>query len=490
MHPFKGHFIGGRWTVREGACYRSTNPATSEPVLEVRYGDGSEVEEAVDWACRAFADWRKLSTDRRAEYLRAFQRALQQREEALAEAITAEMGKTLHEARQEARSCAAKVEITLTEGRRLVEGFTPEGVRGGCHFLPLGVMAVIGPYNFPAHLPNGHIVPALMTGNTVIFKPSSVTPLVGQVYAEAAEAAEFPPGVFNLLQVRRGLADRLVTDRRVRGVLFTGSYAVGRRLKELTLDDPWKMLALEMGGKNCAIIAEDAHPEQAFQEVVMGAYLTTGQRCSRTARVLVHRKLAKEMEERLVEAARRIQGGDPRKRDTFMGPMASVSARQRFLDALRAAGSVAETLVPARPGDHCFVSAALHRVRRPSPDHPYLREEIFGPDLCLEVVEDLEEAVARASDSDYGLALAVFSRRREVFEEVMRRVPAGVANWNRSTVGATGRLPFGGVGKSGNYRPSGLFAPYYCTYAVAELSNSYGQTHPEPCPGFPVEALR
>lgn len=488
VEAFRGHYVDGRWELLDGGSFTSTNPATMEPVFEARHGDGAEVDRAVAAAHRAFLDWRMRPFDERADALRRFAAALQAREERLALAITTEMGKVLHEARLEAKACVEKVRITLEEGSRLVASFSPEGLDGACHFLPLGVMAVIGPYNFPAHLANGHIVPALMTGNTIVFKPSSVTPWVGQVYAEAAAEAGFPPGVFNMLQIRRGHGDRLVAHPLVRGVLFTGSWEVGLHFKKLTVADPWKLLALEMGGKNCTIVHEDAHLEQAVQEVAMAAFLTTGQRCTGTARVIVHERLAAQFEEALVELTRRIQPGDPLGADTFMGPLASRSALKGFMDwhARLEGDSAVQTLVAPSNPKACFVTPALRKVVRYDPTHPYVREEIFGPDLSIEPVASFEEAVARACDTDYGLAFAVFTKDRSVFEEALRRVPTGVVNWNRSTTGATSRLPFGGVGKSGNHRPAALWSPYYCTYPVAELRNAYGVVKEKPCPGFPA----
>ncbi|MCA9795116.1 MAG: aldehyde dehydrogenase family protein [Candidatus Eremiobacteraeota bacterium] len=488
---YRGHFINGAWKVVPGNAYASVNPATGERVLEVSYGDGSEVEEAVEAAHQAFLQWRMLDKKERASYLERFAEALKERSEPLAQAITAEMGKTILEARAEAAACVAKIGITLGEGQALVDRFDPEGLDGSCHFMPFGVMAVIGPYNFPAHLANGHIVPALMTGNTVVFKPSSVTPLVGQVYAEAAEAAGFPPGVFNLLHIRRAVGDKLLTHPLVRGVLFTGSYEVGLHIKRVTLEDPWKILALEMGGKNCSIVCQDAHLEQALTELVTGAYLTTGQRCTGTARVIVHDSLVSKLEEGLARAAGQLKSGDPLAADTFMGPLASASALQGFMASQEMANKdpALATLVAAENPAHCLTSAALHRVERYRPDHPYLREEVFGPALTIEAVADTDEAIARALDTDYGLSFSIFTRERSTYETALRSVPCGIVNWNRATNGASGRLPFGGLGKSGNHRPAALWAPYYCTYPVAELRKPYGQVDENPCPGFPKEVI-
>ena len=487
---FRGHYIDGAWRRYDDNPYRSTNPFTGETVFEAAFGQGEEVELAVGAAARAFKGWRLTSFEERAELLRAFGSALEARKEELAQAISQEMGKTLHEARIEAGACAGKVRITLEHGSKLVAPFSPEGLEGAeCVFRPLGVMAVVGPYNFPAHLANGHIVPALMTGNTVVFKPSSVTPLVGQIYAEAAEAAGFPPGVFNMLQIRRQLGDKLLTDQRVKGILFTGSYAVGLHIKRITLEDPWKLLALEMGGKNCSVVLDDAHLQQTVTELVTGSYLTTGQRCTGTARIIATRKIAQDLESGLVEYAGQLKSGDPQAPNTFMGPLATLGAKRDFLTMERQAeeDSAFQTLVKAGDFDHASVGVGLHRVLDYNASHPYLREEVFGPALTIEVVDNVEEALARACESDYGLSFSIFSKEKSNHELASRTVPCGIVNWNRATNGASGLLPFGGLGKSGNHRPAALFAPYYCTYPVAQLQKPYGKVESNPCPGFPKE---
>ncbi len=484
---FKGHFIHGAFTKSSGSDYCSVNPFTGDDVFRVSYGDGSEVHEAVESAYSAWLSWRSLGHEERAAHLRSLAVALQEREQDLAWAIASEMGKIYSEALTEARACVGKIKVTLEEAYPWVRPFEPEGLAGACHFKPYGVMAVIGPYNFPAHLANGHIIGALMTGNTVVFKPSSTTPLVGQVYAEAVEASSLPAGVVNVLHIRRSLGDELITHPKVRGILFTGSYEVGLHLKEKTLKDPWKILALEMGGKNCAIATSSASVEQVIYEVFTGAYLTTGQRCTGTARLLIDAKIAAPVIEGLVSLTKGLESGDPFGADTFMGPLANKSAVKSFLAAQQQAKSNPrlKTLVPGQVLDHCRVSASLHLVEDYNSCDPFLREEVFGPALSIEVVASLEEAITRAQESDYGLSCSVFSAAREDFNTVLESVPCGIVNFNRATCGASGRLPFGGVGKSGNHRPAALFAPMSCAYPVAELRGDYGVV-PEVKPqGFP-----
>lgn len=497
---FRGVYIDGAWEEIEAgqASFETQNPYSGKGVLLLHPAGPSQVARAVEAAHRAFLTWRATSLEERQEVLLRFKERLLERKEELADAITAEMGKIRSEALVEAGACAGKIDLTLGEAAQRVGDVHPEGLTGGFFtYRPHGVMAVIGPYNFPIHLANGHIIAALMTGNTVVFKPSSVTPLVAQVYAQAAHDAGFPPGVFNLLPMTRQAGDHLVTHPLVRGILFTGSWAVGLHFKRLTLEDPHKILALEMGGKNAVIVADDAHLEQAISEIVTGAYLTTGQRCTGTARVICTPRHYDRLEEALALAAGAITSGDPMSPETFMGPLASQGALRTFrkdLQLAEEAGSGLSALVPYREvpdtGGVCGVGACLHRVENYSADNPYLREEVFGPALTIEKVEDLDQAFERAQHSDYGLSFSVFSESEDTYRRAMIEVPSGIINWNRATNGASGRLPFGGVGKSGNHRPAALFAPEYCAYPVASLRKPFGEVDREPCPGFPQEVWK
>lgn len=494
---YKGVYIDGAWRPVEesSASFETENPHSGDKVLQVHPAGVEQAGEAVEAAHRAFHGWRALGHEGRQEVLLRFKEALKARREEIALAISTEMGKLFSEGLAEADACVGKIDITLGEAYARVADVHPAGLAGAFWtYRPHGVMAVIGPYNFPIHLANGHIIAALMTGNTVVFKPSSVTPWVGQIYTEALHEAGFPAGVFNLLPMTRQAGDALVSHPLVRGILFTGSWAVGLHFKRLTLEDPHKILALEMGGKNAVIVADDAHLEQTISEVLTGAYLTTGQRCTGTARVIVTPRHYDKLEEALALGAEKIGSGDPFAEGTFMGPLASRGAFRTFtreVEVAEAADSGFSALVPYRQaGGVCGVGACLHRVDRYDPNHPYLREEVFGPALTIEKAADLDDAFRRAQDTDYGLAFSVFSESEATYRRALDEVPSGIVNWNRATNGASGRLPFGGTGKSGNHRPAALFAPEYCAYPVASLSKPYAQVDRTPCPGFPQEVWR
>ena len=476
----RGNYIDGRFIVPhdpEGAI-RSTNPGDPSDVIGEFPYRADAIDEAVAAAKRAFTSWSRTPFEERAGYLRRYAEAARKNKERLAEAISREMGKALWEARTEAAAVANKVGITLEDGMRLVREMVPEGVAGRVRYLPRGVMAVIGPFNFPAHLPNGHIVPALATGNTVVFKAASANPAVGQILAECVDEAGFPPGVLNLVTIPGRHGDRLVGHRDVDGVLFTGSTEVGMHIEQLTLEQHWKITALEMGGKNAAIVLDDAPFEQALYEVLTGAFLTTGQRCTATSRVICQRGIAERFADRLAAATSRLVVGAQSDPGAFMGPLVNRGAAEEFASWQRTAETEgAETLTAgglmddAPHPDAAYVRPSLHRVAAVDPTSTYQRSELFAPDACIYTVDTLEEAIALADNTEYGLACSVFTESQSAYEEVVRGVRAGVINLNRSTVGASSKLPFGGMKASGNGHPAALFSTLYCTYPVASLEN-------------------
>ncbi len=439
------------------------------------------VDSAVESARKAFATWRKTTVAERANLLKAYQAAIKKREEELAEAIAREVGKPLWEAKSEVATMLNKVDITINESMKLVADYEVakimENTTGMCRYRPLGVMAVIGPFNFPGHLPNGHIVPALMTGNTVVFKPSEKSAFVGQIMAELFSEAGFPKGVFNLLQGEREIGRRLCVHEGVDGVLFTGSYEVGTRIKQDTLQQHWKLLALEMGGKNAAIVWDDANLDVAIHETLIGAYLTAGQRCSATSRIIVHSKVADEFVTRFHERAKAFKIGHPLE-EVFMGPLvesASVDRYMKFLGiAVREGCEMimrGKSLDIGRQGNYvapsiCLVKDSSIEAARKS---IYQQTEFFAPNVAILTSDDLDTAIALANVTQYGLVTSVFTQSRAHFDQCLDGLQMGLVNWNKSTVGASSRLPFGGFKKSGNHFPTALSSTLYCTAPVASL---------------------
>jgi len=462
--------IGGSWAEPKSAegVIDDRSPADLGVTLGRYPWATSQVEAAVAAAREAAARFAAVPQEERAQLVRRIGAVLKEREEELARAIALDVGKPLWEARTEAQACSAKAAITVEEGLKLASGFPAPGQPDAeCRFRPLGVLAVLGPFNFPAHLPNGHILPALACGNAVVFKPSDVAPHAAEVYARCLEQAGAPRGVFNLVQGGSAVGAALAGHPDVDGVLFTGSWAVGQAIRKANQGQT-KLLALEMGGKNAALVLADADLEKAAYDVLFSAFVSAGQRCTATSRAIVVGD-ARRFARRIAQLAANLAIGHPFDEGVFMGPMASPAAAEKFERGLRAAD--AETLLASRrirPRglDGCYVTPAVHFVEQRR-DTPYEREELFGPDLAVYPGRSEEEAVEIANATDYGLAASVHTLSAAAFDRCQRALECGVVNWNAPTVGASGRLPFGGLKRSGNHRPAALWSTLYCAAPVA-----------------------
>jgi acyl-CoA reductase-like NAD-dependent aldehyde dehydrogenase/4-aminobutyrate aminotransferase-like enzyme/GNAT superfamily N-acetyltransferase len=440
---------------------------------------------AAEAAAEASGDWAKLSRQERFDALAGLREALRGRSKDLADAIVLETGKLRSEAAGEVNALLGRfdmvkgaVDADLREGG--VPGFPGEQLR----YHALGVVGVIGPFNYPLHLCHAHAVPAMLMGNAVVVKGSEVTPLCAQVYAQAVSDSGLPPGVFNMVQGDGASGAALASNPHVRGLCFTGSYAVGRKITEQAIQRPELLVALEMGGKNTVVVAEDADLRQAAHEIVVGGYLTTGQRCTCTDRVLVHESRREELLSALVPMVESLHFGDPESPESFAGPMTTAAGREALEKALGAAEAAgAEARVPGgRQSGGLYAKASLHVL--PDGLHEvsgYTDSELFGPNVGVETFSDDDEAIAVLRASEFGLANSVFTFSNNRFERFYRETNSGILNRNRSTNQASPRLPFGGLGKSGNYRPAGAHAARNVVAAVAVQENVIGriQVHPK-----------
>ncbi|HVO29725.1 MAG TPA: aldehyde dehydrogenase family protein [bacterium] len=435
----------------------------------------SAVDHAVSCARQALPAWRDTPLLDRAAALRRFRENLDAHRDRLADTITRESGKPRWESLAEINLMMAKVDVTLEAGVSDVADFGPGGNAGICRYRPLGVCVVLAPFNFPGHLPASHFIPALATGNTVVYKPSPLTPGVGQVISDLVDRSKFPRGVFNMIQGDADVGRALAIHADVNGVFLHGRWETGLSVQHDTVGQVRKLLALETGGKNAAIVLDAEAIDRTAYEIAFSAFVTAGQRCTATSRVFVTHDVAPKLLPKLIAWAKGVKVGDPFDESVFMGPLASDQAVKRLIrgiDAATAAG--AEPLVsggPAQTGkDGFYVRPSIHRLKVLGTSL-YETEELFAPDLAVYEVESVEHALEQCARSEYGLALAVFTSKRDLFDKVRRESRDGIVNWNRGTVGASSRLPLGGTGRSGNYRPTALHAVRYATWPQASMED-------------------
>ncbi len=467
-----GVYVKGSWAPGAGAPFESINPSTGGVSWSGCAASAEQVSAAVGAAREAFAEWSMRPVDERAGILKAYAEIAKGRAEEIATAISTDMGKTMHEARQEAGAVAGKIALALRAyDERTGTRSTPTdfGAAEITH-RPHGVVAVLGPYNFPAHLPNGHIVPALLAGNTCVLKPSELSPRVASVLAEALAEAGLPAGCFNIVQGGGDVGQALLADD-IDAVCFTGSSSTGAKIHAAFGGRPQVRLALEMGGNNPLIVWDTGDVKAAAQLVRDSAYLTSGQRCTCARRLIVNdgeegEKLLAELQALIADVVIGAADED----GVYLGPLVSAQAAAQataFQDELLKQGGKALARLEIQSQGDAFVSPGLIDMSDAS-DAP--DEELFGPLLQVWRVGDFDEALRLANATKYGLAAGLVSDRRELWEKFRATIRAGVVNWNRPTVGASGGLPFGGPGLSGNHSPGGSYAADYCAWPMASLT--------------------
>ncbi|WP_269516171.1 succinylglutamate-semialdehyde dehydrogenase [Brevundimonas subvibrioides] len=465
-------YIDGRWTEGAGDGFASFDPATEGRVWRGNEASTAQVGTAVEAARAAFPDWADRPRADRIDAMKRYQAALKARAPAFAEAISRETGKALWETTAELGSMAGKVDLSIRAYDERTGERTAETAFGHAtlRHRPHGVAAVLGPFNFPGHLPNGHIVPALLAGDTVVFKPSEETPHAGQLIAECLEEAHLPSGVFNLVQGGRDVGAALL-DQPIDALMFTGSGAAGAHFRRKFADDPHVILALELGGNNPLVVWDAADAEAVAGIVVQSAFVTTGQRCSCARRLIVPEGAAGDA---IVEAVnslvdRLIFAPWDSTPEPYGGPLISQRAAEQALAALQQRIDIGARVIRASgPVDNlpgAFVQPAILDVTGIDvPD-----EEMFAPFLSVTRVPTFEAAIAAANATRYGLSAGLVSDDPKNWDHFIRRIRAGVVNFNRPTTGAAGDMPFGGLGASGNHRPSAYYAADYCAYPVASF---------------------
>ncbi|BBP95871.1 N-succinylglutamate 5-semialdehyde dehydrogenase [Burkholderia sp. SFA1] len=481
-------YIGGQWQEGKGAAFASRNPGTDETVWQGTSASADDVDRAVSAARRAFASWSALSFEERVAVAKRFASLLNENKEALANIIGRETGKPLWEARTEVASMAAKVDISVQAyHERTGEKRAPmaDGVAVLRH-RPHGVVAVFGPYNFPGHLPNGHIVPALIAGNAVVFKPSELAPGVAAATVALWIQAGLPAGVLDLVQGEKDTGVALANHRQIDGLFFTGSSDTGTLLHRQFGGRPEIVLALEMGGNNPLVIANVEDIDAAVHHTIQSAFLSAGQRCTCARRLFVpDDAFGERFMQRLIDVSANIRVGRyDEEPQPYMGAVISARAAARLVQAqadLIERGAKPLLDMTQRAPNLGFVSPAILDVTnaRDVPD-----EEHFGPMVQVARYKTFDEAIERANDTAYGLSAGLLADGEAAWKHFQRTIRAGIVNWNRPTNGASSAAPFGGVGRSGNQRPSAYYAADYCSYPMASVESAQLQMPASVSPGL------
>jgi acyl-CoA reductase-like NAD-dependent aldehyde dehydrogenase len=453
MHELIGNFIEGKWqAAKSGKTTRNINPATGESLGEVVVSGREDAEAAIAAAKAALPAWRKLPAPKRGEILARAALEMQRRKDELARALCLEEGKTLGESGGEVQKAINVIEFQSGEGRRLNGETVPSELPSTIAWTqrePLGVVALVTPWNFPVAIPIWKLCPALICGNTVVLKPASITPWCAKIIAEIFTTAGLPAGVLNVVfGPGSTVGDTLVSHPDVKAISFTGSNEIGLKLYAQGAAGH-KKVQCEMGGKNPLIVLEDADLDLAATATVQGAFGSTGQRCTATSRAVVHTKVVAEFTKLVVEKTRALKVGDGTQAGVNVGPCVDEGQFKTVMSYLEIGKREAKVLCGGeRVGDKGFFVAptVLGGVKR---DMRIAQEEVFGPVLAILEVKDFDEAIEVANDCQYGLTSSIFTQDVTRVFQYLERIETGITHVNSPTVGGEAQLPFGGMKATG-----------------------------------------
>ncbi|MBA3536759.1 MAG: succinylglutamate-semialdehyde dehydrogenase [Tatlockia sp.] len=483
-------YIDGQWIQGQGDSFISINPADGTLVWRGTSATPAEVIAANRAAHKALPVWSSLDFGLRASYLKLFASKVAAKRQQLAYLIALETGKPLWEANTEVSSVIAKINLSIEAYQeRNAEKVTNTAEANAClRYKPHGVAAVLGAFNFPAHLSNSHIAPALLAGNTVVYKPSEYTPAVAEFIVQCWHDCGLPPGVINCIQGDAACGKALLSAD-IQAVYFTGSYLTGKKIHQHFSDKPEVILALEMGGNNPLIIDEVANRSAAVYHTILSTMITAGQRCTCARRLFVPDSLTGDafLYQFVQSCKKLIVGKFNDQPDPFMGPVISHRHAQAHLEAQEAlihAGGESLLTMKSLAENSGFLSPGIIDMTQ---SRKVADEEIFAPLVQIYRYGDFEEALDLANQTRYGLAAGLISDSPQRFEHFYKTIRAGLINWNRPTTGALGSLPFGGVGCSGNHRPSAYFAADYCSYPIASLEQPLLTKPEQLLPGIDLE---
>lgn len=463
--------IQGKWVEGKGAPLLSENPCTGEVFWKSHSADLSQLEDALLAAKEAAKQWKKTTLHERKKLLINAKDLLVQKKTEFADLISQETGKPHWETLSEVSAVIGKFAISFDayDVRCAFRHQETSNAANITRHKPHGVAAILGPFNFPVHLPNGHIIPALLAGNTIIFKPSELTPACTSYYIHCLQEAGFPDGVINLIHGGADIGAAIVESPHINALYFTGSWPTGQKIQEKSLAFPGRILALEMGGNNPLIVWNTQNYFQAAITTIHSSYITTGQRCSCARRLIVqNNKEGEKFIQTLIRLTASLKIGAPdMTSDPFMGPLINKHAAQKVREAYsNMIANGAHPLIPLKETeeDSAYVSPILVDCTKIKD----LRdEEIFGPFLQLYRADSFDEALAIANNTAYGLCAGILTDELALYAQFWEEATAGVINWNTPLTGASSNAPFGGLGKSGNHRPSAYYAADYCAYPVA-----------------------
>lgn len=476
----------------DGAFHRSSkqdeniakySPANLDHYLWEGKVNYSHIEPVIHSAIDGFNKWRKTTFKERIAFLEKYKEIAESKKDEIARAIALETGKPLWESLTEAAAITAKVNVTISDSLKRIEQSTIKNILPNIdgHFIykPIGPTLIIGPFNFPCHLANGQILSNLLAGNSVIFKPSEKTMYSSELLIKIFHQAGFPKGVVNLIQGTAKTTQDILKHPKIKGIYFTGSYGVGQKILASTYQDLSKLVALEMGGKNTTIINDDVNIDHALPEILRACFLSSGQRCTSTSMIAVHEKIKDEFIDKFTELTKRIIVDHPIdfKKDPFMGPLIDQVAEDSYFKFTNLGkNNGAEEIIKAEKIQTGFkgyyVSPSIHYLNKVSKDNPFTQTEIFGPNATFSSFSTIEEAIKIANISDYGLAASIFTQDKNIYTTCIRDIDAGIINLNRSTVGASSRLPFGGVKNSGNYKPAAVSMIDHCVASISSLETT------------------
>ncbi len=485
-YQLKGNYFHGKFHhphAHEKSPDRSISrscPADLETILwemHIRY---EVVDKIVESAVEGQSRWRKTSIDEKVSTLRRFKECVLIKAESMSEAIALETGKPFWEAKTEIFALINKIDIIINHSlqRILPKHFSDlsPGTNGHLYYRPIGPCLIIGPFNFPCNIANNQIACALMAGNSIIFKPSEKTSYSGQLLIECYHEAGFPTGVINLAQGDGELSRRILKEKAIKGIFFTGSLEAGKKILANTYHDLSKLVALELGGKNSSIVCKDADFNLALRELIKACFLTSGQRCISTAIVPIHRSQYEEFIEKFHCIAKTIVIDHPIVHDIepFMGPLVDQQALENYL--LYMGMAKREGIEEIMRGKHLerkhsgyYVSPSIHLASSFNKNSHFLTNEIFGPNCTFIPFDEIEEAIQISNSTEFGLAASIFSSDIKNYYKCLEEIDAGQINFNRSTIGANPQLPFGGVKNSGNYHPAGITTIDSCVFQLAGL---------------------